>query len=92
MKMDKRGQVGAIPQYVITFVLIGLIVAVGLVVLDKFMGVGGLSTTSVTAINDTINSITPITTDWLPIIVIVAVVGIILALVLGAFAVYRGRK
>ena len=32
--MDKKGQVGNIPQYVISFVLIGLIVAVGLVVLD----------------------------------------------------------
>ena len=31
------------------------------------MGVSGLSTSSVTAINDTIKSITPITTDWLPI-------------------------
>lgn len=65
--MDNKGQVGAIPQYVITFVLIGLIVAVGLVVLDKFMGVSGLSQVSVDAINNTIDSIAPITTDWLPI-------------------------
>jgi hypothetical protein len=90
--MDKKGQVGNIPQYVISFVLIGLIVAVGLVVLDKFMAVDGLSTKSVDALNDTIDSITPITSDWLPIIVIVAVVGIILALILGAFAFYRNRR
>lgn len=90
--MDKKGQVNNVPAYVIAFVLIGLIVAVGLIVLDKFMGVSGLSTTAVTAVNDTINAISPITTDWLPIIVIVAIVGVLLALILGAFAFYRNRK
>lgn len=56
------------------------------------MGVSGLSTKSVDALNDTIDSITPITSDWLPIIVIVSVVGVILALILGAFAFYRSRN
>jgi len=89
---NKKAQIGNVPQYVIAFVLIGLIVAVGVVVLDKFMGVSGLATGSVNAINATINAITPITTDWLPILVIVAIVGVVLALILGAFAFYRGRK
>ncbi len=89
---NKKGQVSNIPAYVISFVLIGLIVAVGIIVLDRFMGVAGLSATTTGAINDTINSITPITSDWLPIIVIVAIVGVLLALILGAFAFYRGRK
>jgi hypothetical protein len=56
------------------------------------MGVSGLSTKSVDALNSTIDAITPITSDWLPIIVIVAVVGIILALILGAFAFYRTKR
>jgi hypothetical protein len=36
VKMDKKGQVGNIPQYVISFVLIGLIVAVGLTRVSSF--------------------------------------------------------
>ena len=51
--MDKKGQVSNIPQYVISFILIGLIVAVGVVVLDKFMGVSGLSAKAVDALNST---------------------------------------
>ena len=89
--MQKKGQVQNVPQYVIAFVLIGLIVAVGIIVLDKFMNVSGLSTTSVDALNSTILAIEPITGDWLPILVIVAIVGVILALILGAFAFYRRR-
>jgi uncharacterized protein involved in cysteine biosynthesis len=90
--MDKKGQVSNIPQYVISFILIGLIVAVGVVVLDKFMGVSGLSTKAVDALNSTIDAVTPITTDWLPILVIVAIVGVVLMLILGAFAFYGRRK
>lgn len=89
---NKKGQVSNVPAYVISFVLIGLIVAVSVVVLDKFAGVSGLGTTAQTAINNTRDAITPVTTDWLPIIVIVAIVGVLLALILGAFSFYRGRK
>jgi len=90
--LDKKGQVSNIPQYVISFILIGLIVAVGVVVLDKFMGVSGLSAKAVDALNATIDAVTPITTDWLPILVIVAIVGVVLMLILGAFAFYGRRK
>lgn len=78
--------VGNLYSLVLGLVLIGLILGVGVVVLGKFEGTSGVTTDARTAINDTIDALTPIASDWLPLIVTVTVLAIILAIVLGSFA------
>ena len=72
-------------QYVLLFVLIGMVLGIGILVLDKFMATTGMSTNAVDSINGTINALKPVSTDWLPIIITVAVLAVILTLIVGAF-------
>ena len=75
---------------VLTLVLIGMIMGVGLLVLGNFMKSPGLDSTAANSINSTINAITPISGTWLPLIVTITVLSIILGLVIRSFVV--GRK
>lgn len=158
----KKGQIGNLTSYVVVFLIVGLVVALGVIVMDKFR-TATLEETSVTnesftnatalaytpvlsvdavringsitltagtnyTVNTTANTvtilgtftecdactyyadykynanssasdslisstdaITPITSDWLPIIVIVSVVGVILGLIYVAFSRF-GRR
>jgi hypothetical protein len=156
---NKKGQaLAGVPTLVVSFVLIGLVVAVSVVVLDKFATtllvetsilnqtftngsaltntpvvsasavycnktfalasanwslsgdiitvlsteakgcttysadyIYDADTKSTTALDNTVTSVSGITTDWLPILVIVAIVGVLLALIMGAFSFYRNR-
>jgi hypothetical protein len=72
--------------FVLSLVLIGMILGVGILVLDKFMGTSGLGATSVTAINKTIIAISDIPNTWLGLIVTIVVLAIILTLVIRSFA------
>ena len=159
-RLGKKGNVGAIPQMVIAFILIGMMVAVGVIILDKFsyavkdsttntnqftsngtntlsgtpvVSLGAVvnstgddlsgrvtlvdantgsisivqdnsttdywnvtyvykaSTSSSDVLDDSVTAVEPITSDWLPILVIIAIVGLILALILGAFTLYKRR-
>lgn len=79
-------EIGELYQFVLLLVLIGMILGVGVLVLDKFGSATGVSNASSTAINATRDAITPIATTWLPLIVTVAVLAIILTLVIRSFA------
>ena len=79
-------EVGDLYQFVLLLVLIGMILGVGVLVLDKFSTSSGVTTTAATAINATRDAITPIGTTWLPLIVTVAVLAIILTLVIRSFS------
>ena len=79
-------EVGELYQFVLLLVLIGMILGVGILVLDKFAASSGVTTTAATAINNTRDAITPIGSTWLPLIVTVAVLAIILTLVIRSFA------
>lgn len=76
--------------FVLNLVLIGMVLGVGVLVLDKFMASSGLTSNAVTSINGTINAITPMATTWLPLIVTVAALGIILYMVIRSFGSFRG--
>lgn len=160
MKKNKKAQLQNVTGYVVSFVLIGLMVAVGLIVVDKFtnavrtdtaktngtftnntlmpyypvrsvsgvlcnhtlsMGaeavanwvfsddiivvhnstsclsgysadyVYSANTSASKSLVSTTNAVSPITSDWLPILVIVAIVGVVLALIMGAFSFYKNR-
>ena len=82
-------EIGDLYQLVLVLVLVGMILGVGVLTLGKFAATSGITSDASTAINDTIAAITPIATDWLPLIVTVAVLAIILVLVLRSFAVRR---
>jgi len=83
-------ELGDLYQFVLLLVLIGMILGVGILVLDKFAATSGLSTAAVTAINGTRDALSPIATTWLPLIVTVVVLAIILTLVIRSFVI-KGR-
>jgi hypothetical protein len=79
-------EVGELYQFVLLLVLIGMILGVGVLVLDKFATSTGVTATASSAINSTRDAITPIASTWLPLIVTVAVLAIILTLVIKSFS------
>jgi len=79
-------KVGDLYGFVLILVLIGMILGVGILVLDKFASTSGITATAATAINNTRDAMTPIASTWLPLIVTVAVLAIILGLVVSSFA------
>jgi len=87
MITSKKGmEVGDLYQFVLLLVLVGMILGVGVLVLDKFASSSGVSATAGAAINNTRDAITPIASTWLPLIVTVSVLAIILGLVIRSFA------
>ena len=79
-------EIGQLYQLVLLLVLVGMILGVGVLVLDKFGSSSGVTSASSTVINSTRDAISPIATTWLPLIVTVAVLAIILTLVIRSFA------
>ena len=85
--LGKKGfEVGQLYQFVLLIVLVGLILGVGVLILDKFASSTGITAAAGTAVNNTVTAISPIATTWLPLIVTVAVLSIILVLVIRSFA------
>jgi hypothetical protein len=82
-------EIGQLYQLVLLLVLVGMILGVGVLVLDKFGQSSGVTAAASTTINATRDAISPIATTWLPLIVTVAVLAIILTLVIRSFA---GRR
>jgi len=92
-KLGKKGmRVGDLYQFVLLIVLIGIILGVGVLVLDKFANTGSVGNNASEVINETIVALEPISSDWLPLIVTVAVIAIVLTLVIGAFAMRGGGR
>jgi len=97
---NKKGlELNALYGFVLMIVLVGMILGVGLITLDRlqqnsavgltnttaFAGVGGVSA----AIGSTITSVAGISTTWLSLIITIAVLAIIMTLVVRSFA---GRR
>lgn len=79
-------EIGQLYQLVLLLVLVGMILGVGVLVLDSFGTSSGVTAAASEVINDTRDAISPIATTWLPLIVTVAVLAIILTLVIRSFA------
>ena len=77
-------------QFVLLLVLVGMVLGAGVLVLDKFATSGGITTTASDAINKTRDSLTPIASTWLPLIVTVVVLAIILTVVIRSFGGFGG--
>ena len=78
-------EVGQLYQFVLVIVLVGMIIGIGILVLDKFAATSGVTTTAATALNDSRDAVATISSDWLPIIVIVGALAVILFLVIRSF-------
>lgn len=78
--MDKKGQLGTLQGIVIALVVIGIVLGVGFMVLEEFEEEMTDGSDAESGVNDTIFALKEVP-EWLDIIVIVAVVGIILAIV-----------
>lgn len=79
-------QLNDLYQFVLLLVLVGMLLGVGVLTLDKFASTSGITSTASTAINNTRDAITPISSTWLPLIVTVVVLAIILGIVISSFA------
>jgi predicted DNA repair protein MutK len=79
-------ELGQLYQFVLMLVLVGMIVGVGIVSLDKFQAVDGLSVTAQTAIGNTTAAIATIPTSWLSLIVTIVILAIIVVIMVRSFA------
>lgn len=69
---------GGLYQFVLGLVLIGCVLGVGIIVLDKFMGTTGISQVAIDAINKTIQAIADIPNLWLGLLVTIVILGIVI--------------
>lgn len=85
-KTQKKGQLGGLQGIVLTLVIIGILIGAAFFILEEFLDQAediaddGKNATSYQGINDTIDAMTTIP-DLLGLIVLIAVIGIILAVV-----------
>lgn len=82
-------EIGQLYQFVLMVVIIGMILGVGILVLDSFSTSTGVTATASTALNAIRDALSPIGTTWMTLIVTVAVLAIILTLVIRSFAFRR---
>lgn len=77
-------QLGDMYPAVLTLVLIGIVIGVGVIVLDQFGSTAGIGSQAATAINGTRDAVDDFVT-WLPVIIIIIAAAIILGLVMRSF-------
>ena len=78
-------------QFVLLIVLVGMIIGVGVLTLDKFSTSSGVTATASSAINSARSEVAGIATNWLGLIVTVAILSIVLFLVVRSFGGATGR-
>lgn len=85
-QLSKKAQLGGLQGIVLTLVIIGILIGAAFFILEEFrdqaedIADDGANSTSYQGINDTIEAMTTIP-DLLPLIILIAVIGIILAVV-----------
>ena len=79
-KLDKKAQLGTLQAIIITLVTVGIVLGIGFLVLEEFEDQMTEGSEAALGVNSTIDAMTQIP-EWLSIIVILAIVGIILAIV-----------
>ena len=85
LKHKKALELGQLYQFVLLIVLVGMIIGVGVLTLDKFSTSSGVTDTAGDAINATRAEIATIATSWMGLIVTLAILSIILFLVVRSF-------
>jgi hypothetical protein len=77
--------VSSLYTFVLTLVLVGMVLGVGLLVLGKFANTAGIGADASTALNNTVTAVAEIPSTWLGLIVTITVLAIILTLVIRSF-------
>lgn len=85
LQNTKGMEVGQLYQFVLLIVLVGMIIGVGVLTLDKFSTSSGVTATASSAINSARAEVANIASNWLGLIVTVAILAIILFLVIRSF-------
>jgi len=78
--LNKKAQIGTLQTIIISLVVIGIVLGIGFLVLEEFADQLDAGSEAQTGVNNTIIALAEIPT-WLSIIVILAIVGILLAIV-----------
>ena len=73
-------------QFILLIVLVGMILGVGILSIDKFAASTGITTAAQTALNNTRTELGTIASSWLGLIVTIAVLAIVMTLVIRSFA------
>jgi len=79
-------EVSGLYQFVLLIVLVGMVLGVGILSIDKFSTSSGVTSAASSALNNTRDELGNIASNWLGLIVTVAVLAIVLTLVLRAFS------
>jgi len=77
---NKKGQIATLQSVIITLVVVGIILGIGFLILEEFESQMDSGSEAEAGVNDTITALKKVPT-FLSIIVIVAIVGILLAIV-----------
>lgn len=82
-------EIGQLYQFVLLIVLVGMLLGVGILTLDKFAAASGVTAAAGTALNATRSELGTIASTWLGLIIVIAVLAIILTLVIRSFGMGR---
>jgi len=86
LSLNKKGQLGGLQGIVLTLVIVGILIGAAFFILEKFreqakeISSDGVNSSAYIGINDTIVALKTVP-DLLPLVVLIAVIGIILAVV-----------
>jgi hypothetical protein len=72
-------------SFVLMLVLVGMLVGVGILTLDKFAGTSGITADASTALNDSRDALAEIPSTWLVLLVTIVILGIIMGVVIRSF-------
>ena len=81
---NKKGQIATLQSVIITLVVVGIILGIGFLILEEFESQMDSGSQAESGVNKTIEALGKVPT-FLSIIVIVAIVGILLAIVFSVF-------
>jgi hypothetical protein len=84
-------EIGNLYGFVLTLVLVGMIVGVGVLALDKFQQTSSITYAAGTAINASRDAVGTISTTWMSLVVTIGVLAIIIGLVIAGFYFKGGR-
>ena len=85
-------EIGELYQFVLLIVLVSMIIGAGVLALDKFSTSTGVTTAAQTAINAGRDEVGNISSNWLGLVVTIAILSIIIVLIVRGFGgASRGR-
>ncbi len=71
--------------FVLMLVLVGMLIGVGILTLDKFAATSGITTAAATALNNARDALAEIPSTWLVLLVTIVILGIIMGVVIKSF-------